>query len=702
MKKYLFVLLSLCCSHRLFAQQPWQKVTLPTYAEMLKGFNEPPHQYAQTLTWGLEGPLSRESIVRDLDGIYKQGIRCVSIEGGYGMTEPYLSPGYFQNVKIIVEELKKRDMHLWIIDEGKYPSGFAGGLISQKSPELRMQGIIVSKRISTEDYQPLTLTLPKQTLSAVVVNEATHENRLIDVSTGTLNWPATPGTWQITIVDHRYKTSVTRAANNPSHGKDTLNSLIDYLDPAATRKFMEYTHEQYKKYVGSEFGKTVLGFRGDEPEYGFTPWTPRLLDIFTKKKGYDVKPYLASFFIPQPTEEQKLAKADFFDVWSDLFGDNFFKVQADWCRENGLEYMVHIDHEDMLMSLVRSEGDYFKDMRYVQVPGVDAIWHQIWYDNVADFPKLASSAAHMYGRPRALSESFAAYRPAPTVNDARWVVNEQLVRGINLFEYMFWASSATGRAPGHTYLTDTAFIKLSAYSNRASWLLANGIPAAKVGLYCPTETMWLGNKMADSTLRVIGKTLLEHQVDFDYVDRQGLATDFKLQNGAFINLSGQKYTAIVFPSVNVLNADLVNRVKTFVKGGGKVFFLGDTPDKIAGVNFLKAETSDDMNWAAKADWTNLQSSFFNQLPHDVKLNKSAPEIKYLHRKWKNADLYFFFNEGKEPQELDVTLGGTGKPIYWNAETGRTETISNVKKQGTQTIVPVKFGGYESKFIVIAR
>ena len=166
----LFLLLTLGCTTGAFAQGSWQTVTFPTHAEMLKGFSVPPGQYDQTTTWGLEGPLSRESIARDLDAIYKQGIRSVSIEGGYGMKEPYLSPGYFENVKIIVEELKKRGMHLWIIDEGKYPSGFAGGLISQKSPELRMQGIVISKRISLADNEKITnQPLPPQTLSAVAI-----------------------------------------------------------------------------------------------------------------------------------------------------------------------------------------------------------------------------------------------------------------------------------------------------------------------------------------------------------------------------------------------------------------------------------------------------------------------------------------------------------------------------------------------------
>ncbi len=68
--------------------------------------------------------------------------------------------------------------------------------------------------------------------------------------------------------------------------------------------------------------------------------------------------------------------------------------------------------------LVRSEGSFFRALRDVSLPGVDAIWNQIWPDRVADFPLLASSAAHLNGRPRAFSESFAAYRTRPNLAEA--------------------------------------------------------------------------------------------------------------------------------------------------------------------------------------------------------------------------------------------------------------------------------------------
>jgi len=696
--KNLLILLSLLpIAPALHAQSTWQKVTLPSYSEMAANINTYPAPYAETLTYGLQGPLTREAIAKDLDGMQKQGIRSVTMEAGYRLPAPYLSPGYFEVVKVVVEEMKKRNMHLWIIDEGKYPSGFAGGKFSQERPELRMQGLVILKRIKLNQGETANEKLDASVVSAIATNNDTKVNETIDVSKHQLNWTAKQGNWQIILIQHRFKTSVTRAANNTTGGKDTVNSLCDYLNPVASKQFLEFTHVQYKKYIGDEFGKTVLGFRGDEPEYNFTPWTPGLDSIFKSRKGYDVKPYIASFFVMNPSKEQKLAKADFWEVWSDLYRDNFFKVEGDWCAQNGLEYMVHIDHEDDLMALAKTEGDYFKDMRYVQVPGVDAIWHQIWYDNVADFPKIASSAAHMYGRPRALSESFAAYTPKPTIDDARWVVNEQLIRGINLFEFMFWSSSAEGRGGANGYLADAKFPDLETYSNRASWMLSSGHPAAQVGLYCPTESMWLGNKDANTSLLAISKQLLEHQVDFDYVDNQGLESVFKLGKGTFTNMSGQAYKAILIPTVSILTKETVARLKAFAQAGGKVIFAGGAPEMVTGKNYLDATAPAAMSWATTGELN--EEMMKKSLPIDVQFDKAAPTVKYLHRSWKDAQCYFFFNEGDQAQSVKATLDGTGKAELWDAQTGKVSPITSIAKGG-QTSLQLDMDAHQTKFIII--
>ena len=113
------------------------------------------------------------------------------------------------------------------------------------------------------------------------------------------------------------------------------------------------------------------------------------------------------------TDEAQRAKADYWDVWSGIFQNTFFGEQADWCAKYNVDYLVHLAHHATMAVTVRSEGDFFRDMRKVQVPGVDNLSQLLpsrvhvpdgtWRTN-NNFPKLASSAAHLFGKPKVWSE----------------------------------------------------------------------------------------------------------------------------------------------------------------------------------------------------------------------------------------------------------------------------------------------------------
>ena len=106
-------------------------------------------------------------------------------------------------------------------------------------------------------------------------------------------------TWQVQFLRHVYLSSPTRNFNRAdgTRAKDATYSMIDYLDPKATDAFLHTVHETYYSAVGDQFGKIVLGFFGDEPDYSSgIPWTPKLLEEFKAQKGYDLTPYLPSWF----------------------------------------------------------------------------------------------------------------------------------------------------------------------------------------------------------------------------------------------------------------------------------------------------------------------------------------------------------------------------------------------------------------------
>ena len=105
---------------------------------------------------GLEGKMDKKTICNDLDSIKKKGFRAVIFEAGYKLPFKYLSEEWFKAIRTGVVEAKKRDMKVWIIDEGKYPSGFAGGKFSQERPDLRMQALVIGDTIQIKRGEVMT------------------------------------------------------------------------------------------------------------------------------------------------------------------------------------------------------------------------------------------------------------------------------------------------------------------------------------------------------------------------------------------------------------------------------------------------------------------------------------------------------------------------------------------------------------------
>lgn len=683
----------------------WQKISNPEVENVEAQFVAPPSENAPWVIWGWTGPMTEEVICRDLDTFAAKKLKAVSIEAGYKMDNaPYLSEGWFKNVRFAAEQAAARGMKLWLIDEGKYPSGFAGGKFSQEKPELRMRGLNVAERITVQGGETLDRALEDATiLSAMAVNaQNAGEVEIIPVVNQAIHWTAPEGTWQVSLVKADFRTSVTRAVNNPTGGKDAKNSLCDYLSAEAVGQFLAFTHEEYKKYCGDLFGSVILGFRGDEPDYGFTPWTPAMPEAFKAAKGYDIVPYLAVVNAGSLPDDLQQVKADYWDVWSGLFRDNFFTLQSDWLRTNGMEYVTHLNHEDRMTSLIKSSGDFFRNMRNVQVPGVDAIWNQIWPGTVANFPKLASSSAHLFGKPRAFSESFAAYNPAPNPAQAKWVLDYQLARGINVFEFMFWESSAQGARSQGGWMGSEAFPGIVQYTNRLCYLLSQGVPTASVGIYYPTASLWMGDNMSDRATWDLVQSLLDKQYDFDFVDDQSLSEVMKLENGRFVNLSGQAYSTVLVPSCKVMPQTVYNRLKKFASQGGKVCFTGALPTRLSGASFrnMTDVTAQDFAWAT-VETTGLASEHaMAQLPEaDIRLDQPCSNFTYTHRKLNDADVYFLFNENEEELSRTVSFNAEGDVQLWDAMTGEIKPLEASAKDN-RTAVQLSFGPWEAKCIVV--
>jgi hypothetical protein len=510
---------------------------------------------------------------------------------------------------------------------------------------------------------------------------------------GHLQWtaPAGTGSWELTFIRHAYRTSPTRNDNGIDGGgtKDSLYSLIDFLDPVATDTYLKLIYGAYEKAVGDEFGKTVLGFRADETDYtGVSPWTPKLLETFQAMKGYDFKPYIPMIFGGgRLTPEAERAKADYWDVWSAMFRDNFYKRMQDWCVARNMEFCVHLNHEEKMLGrgegMISNEGSFWRDMLYVGVPGIDNL-NQIRPGIVADFPKIAASAAHVNGRPQVWEEE-----GGGTGAKGKFVADYNLVHGVN-FNNIRGLNTDGGSEIGH-------------YVSRSQVLLAIGRPAAQVALFHPTDSMWLGDQTSDDVTVKLVTELMEHQIDFDHIDSDGLASEVTLDGAGLKNLSGQVYRGVVVPTSTVITKAVLARLHAFAAAGGKVVFVGSTPTMVEDENFLNAGGPPDLSFATLEPKPEITERVIAALPPpDVKLDTPSPAILYIHRSLQDGEVYFFFNQSNETQTRTATLAGSGQVSVWDAASGTIHLLDGVTQTAASVTVPLTLTNYEARFIVIKK
>jgi hypothetical protein len=163
-------------------------------------------------------------MVGDLDQLAANGIFVVNVSPGRG--EPkYLSPEHMAQMKFTVQEAAKRGMRLWLQDESDYPSGFAGGKISELYPQLTMQGLDADIRISVMPGQTLTMPTPPDTLAALAVFASTGAIQTVPIDSKEINWRAPapppgasgyPKPWELILVRHIFRSSPLATSTGPT------------------------------------------------------------------------------------------------------------------------------------------------------------------------------------------------------------------------------------------------------------------------------------------------------------------------------------------------------------------------------------------------------------------------------------------------------------------------------------------------------
>jgi hypothetical protein len=524
--------------------------------------------------WMWNGPLEPDVIRAQLRDMASHGARSVCMlpmphgfrpdSTNNEMAPDYLTPEFFDRVKLAVDEAARLGMNWWLYDEGGWPSGQALGKVTEGHPELRQHRLVRTEVTDAAKGQPWKV--PEDALALVVEGPESIMFR--------------PGeTWLPQT-----------GAEKAFLYRVSEGGYADLLSGAATRRFIELTHEQYKAAVGAHFGKTIRFTFTDEPSApNLQPpksisWTPGMDRDFLAQSGHDLLPELPLLFTPPgPDAPPEIARArvDFYDLWTGKFRDNYFNPIRDWCRANAICAGGHLNGEDETVNAVRHGfGHALRQLRAMDVPGVDLIWRQLWpgRENQHFFPKYASSAAHQNGTRFAFTESFCVYGNGLTPAQMKWLVDYQYIRGLNLLVSGCYPLTTrdhhmTGERP-HFGPMNPLWDHLPGfheYVARMGYLLSVGKPHIKTALYYPVRDLWaLGESAneAGATHDALAQELLAQQRDFDLID-DDLIEGARIE-GKELVAGAMAYGTIVCGATRWMEPTVTAKLKQFAEAGGRV------------------------------------------------------------------------------------------------------------------------------------
>ncbi len=591
----------------------------------------------------------------------------------------YLTPEYLDRVRIAVEEAARLKMNWWIYDEGGWPSGKALGKVTEGHPEFGQHRVSRERLPASAPY-----TVPQDALALIV--EGAPAKTFAPGATWT---PVSPD--EIAYVY-----------------RDTAGGYTDLLNPEATKRFISLTHEAYQRAAGEFFGSTVRFTFTDEPNVppvdpakGTIPWTPGMDALYQARFGAPITDILPSLFVnpsnDMPPSDAR-ARIAFYDLWTSRFREAYFGTIQQWCHGAGLGSGGHLNGEDVTLGAVRyGFGHALRQLRAMDVPGVDVIWRQLFpgKPNPHHFPKYASTAAHQNGTRYAFSESFCVYGNGLTPAQMKWVVDYQYVRGINLLVMGCLPLSTrdhhmTGERP-HFGPVDPLWDHLRgfhAYTARLGYALSAGTPKISTALYYPVRDMWaLGETAADAvdTHDQLARELLAHQCDFDLIDDDLLADPATRVEGGALLAGAMRYDTVVIGSTCWMRPESVAQLRAFAAAGGKVLCL----DRAPGTDGAPGSNEGDLFTVC-----DIETLLGLSVP-TIAVAPACADLRAAARTTPQGEVLMLFNEGAAEYCGQFSIAQAN--VYrLDPETGRIETLS---KNGDG--ISIRLVGGESVLLLLS-
>ena len=547
-------------------------------------FRQPTAEYRGAPFWAWNCDLDDDMLRREIEVMHQMGMGGFHMHTRVGMSLRYLSDEYMDKVRLCVEEARKRHMLAWLYDEDKWPSGFAGGYVTEKE-ENRQRYLLFSPR-KPEDEKCL-LAQYKVSLDDrgfLVSYQRLQEGEQSD---STL-WYA----------------SEQRTKPSPWFH---FNGYVDTMNPAAIRDFIHITHERYLEVLGKDMGTICPAIFTDEPQMPrkttlsrshdlqdvILPWTKDLEESYRNAYGESLLDRLPEVIWELP-QGVSLTRYRFHDHTAERFVSAFCDQIGTWCRNHGILMTGHMMDEGTLVSQTRSVGEAMRAYRAFTLPGVDQLCDGREFVTV----KQAASAAHQQGCPGVTSELYGVTNWDFDFKGHKLQGDWQAALGVTVrVHHLYWCSmhgESKRDYPasiGHQSPWWQEYPYIEDHFARVNTLMTRGNPLIRIGVIHPIESCWIafgpndltGRRRAEMDRRFAELTgwLLHDTLDFDYICESMLPSLYRAGSG--FRVGEMAYDTVIVPACETLRHTTLDRLRAFREQGGQVIFLGSAPSYVDAV-----------------------------------------------------------------------------------------------------------------------
>ena len=539
---------------------------------------------------------------------------------------------WWQDMDIILDEARKRNMKVWILDDSHFPTGYANGALEGKPDRLGKQAIFLSKLPLECGAGYLSLDLRKAGLLVMdqsrfeTPKRVFHNDKILFVGasdsagnrldltsclTGeVLNWDKPEGNWTLQVI--------VRSGNTGSR-----RNYINMTEEESCRILIDAVYEPHWQHYAEDFGNTIAGFFSDEPELGNSytyamdnplgtdqdlPWGDSVEAAVTEALGDNWRSLLPLLW--QDGEDGPRVRSIYMDCVTKLVRKNFSCQVGDWCRTHGVQYIGHIIEDDgMHCRTACSLGHYFRGLQGQDMSGIDNIGGQVLPQGEDDsapyflgggprkgefyhygLAKLAQSAAAIEQRKNgnSMCEIFGNYGWVEGVRMEKYMADHFLVRGINQFvPHAFSAKKFPDPdCPPHFYAHGhhpqyRHFGEICGYMNRVATLTSSGKHNAPVAVLYNGESEWADSSAMPFEIPL--RALYDRQIDCHVIPADIFAEReyYRTQTGNPLVVNGQEYHAFVVPETKALPLTAVRGLAELADLGLPVYFVNQHPERIA-------------------------------------------------------------------------------------------------------------------------